>query len=756
MSKQRPPQESGSQLIVPKVLDQPGRILLIDDDASVISLFSTLLRESDHEVFEALDGSTGLRLARENEVDLVILDVDMPDMTGFEVCQRLRAYPKLKYVPVMMVTALQDVESQLRGLASGATDFLSKPVNLKILRARVASLLRYRHAVSALCQAHDELEVRVAERTEELVQAVGALKSEISGRERVEQALRVSEERYALAARGANDGLWDWNLQEDRIYYSPRWKEMAGCGEEEVDANPDEWFRRVHPDDRDKLKEKISVHLKGTTSHLEIEFQFRHKDGSYRWMLCRGMAVRDGRGQASRIAGSFTDITDQKRQQLQLLHNAFHDAVTSLPNRTLFMDRLSQAILRTKSRPDALFAILYLGLERFNLINESYGHRVGDQLLEKVARRLENAIPASDTVARVGGVDFAILLEEVSDVAAARKEASRLKAELAKPFELEVGEVFVSIRVGIAIRPKKHRLAEDLLRDANTAMQQAKSQDKSDQEVYLSGMHAAVVTELQLETELRRAVTREEFLLNYQPILALNPLRPIGFEALMRWLNPRQGMVSPGEFIPVAEATGLIAPMTWWVLNTACWQIKLWQKLVHVDPPLTVSVNLSSQVITHPELIPQLERVLKATGISPSSLKLEITESVVLDRSEKVSAVLDELRERKLELHMDDFGTGYSSLSYLNRLPIEVLKIDRSFVGVMGEDGENSEIVRNILSLAHDLNIEVVAEGVETKEQLATLQSMKCEYAQGYYFAKPMTVEKATKWIEEYGVTARA
>ncbi|MEG4844817.1 EAL domain-containing protein [Microcoleus sp. F10-C6] len=431
------------------------------------------------------------------------------------------------------------------------------------------------------------------------------------------------------------------------------------------------------------------------------------------------------------------------------LYDAFHDSLTGLPNRDLFVECLGRAIANTKGRHSYLFAVLFLDLDRFKVINDSLGHLVGDELLIAVVLRLRAIIGSGDTVARVGGDDFAILVRNV-DVGSAVDLADQIHQALIVPFELKGQEVFVTASIGIALGGEPaatvREQPEHLLRDAHTAMYRAKALGTGRYQVFNASMHALAVERLQLETDLRMAVKRGEFLLHYQPFVCLASGRIIGFEALVRWQHPLRGLISPVKFIPVAEETGAIVPLGEWVLEEACRQLRLWQGMFDFDRPLIMSVNLSGKQFAQPDLVERIQAILGATGLSPESLKLEITESVVMEDVESAIAVLKHMKALNVKLGIDDFGTGYSSLSYLSRFPTDTLKVDKSFVGRMEieSEGENVAIVRTIVALAHALGMDVIAEGVETAAQLARLRSIGCEYGQGYFFAKPLPRDEAT------------
>ncbi|OQY27742.1 MAG: hypothetical protein B6244_09545 [Candidatus Cloacimonetes bacterium 4572_55] len=564
-------------------------------------------------------------------------------------------------------------------------------------------------------------------------------------RKRVAEKLQASEERYALAALSANDGLWDWDLGTNDVYYFSRWKSMLGYREDEVKPELDEWYSRIHEDDIKKVKSQIDAHLKGDTEHFESEHRMRHKDGTYRWMLNRGLAIRNEDGKVYRMAGSQTDITKRKRAEGQLLHDAFHDMLTGLPNRALFMDRMGLAFYRYKRVESYQFGVIFLDIDHFKNINDSLGHVIGDNLLIEIAYRLESSLRLGDTLARMGGDEFGILVANASDINEALLVADRVQNELRMPFVFENHEVFVTASIGIAYSQTGYDRPEDLLRDVDTAMYRAKALGRDRHVIFDEAMHEHAVKRLQTETDLRRAIERKEFQVYYQPIISLKNNCISGFEALIRWQHPKLGMIFPKNFITIAEETGLIVPIDLWVLEEACRQTKRWQMQYQKEPPLFISVNLSGKQFMQSDLVDQIDRIRRESDLNAHSLKLEITESAVMENAKSASMMLSRLRDMNFQLCIDDFGTGYSSLSYLHSFPVNTLKIDQSFVMRIEKNGQNSEIVKTIILLANNMNMDVVAEGVETKEHLKLLKELQCEYAQGFYFSRPLNAENAEK-----------
>lgn len=571
---------------------------------------------------------------------------------------------------------------------------------------------------------------------------------ELAERQRAEEALRRSEERYALAVQGANDGIWDWDLKTQKVYYSPRWKTMLGYSDAEIGDSIQEWFDRVYIEDRLPLREAIQAHLRGERPNLEKEHRLRGKDGHYRWYLARGLVFRDEQQNAVRMAGSLTDITARKLAEEKLLHDARHDTLTNLLNRTSLEDRLRVAIERLKRRPDFLFALLFVDLDRFKDVNDSFGHSVGDQLLIAVGNMLRRIIRPTDSVARLSGDEFAVLLEDIRDISDATRVAERIRKELRSSDLLTERQLFVTASIGIVLSSTGYDNPEDVLRDADIAMYRAKARGRDGFEIFDPAMRERIMHRLKLEAELRRAVEAQEFLVHYQPILSLRDGNFLGFEALIRWMHPERGLVAPGEFIPVAEETGLILRMDRWVLQEACRQIIAWQEAIPNLPPLRLSVNMSSKQFFQPDWLDYIDQVLAETGFKPEYLNLEITESGVMENHARTLETLELLRQRGIQVQVDDFGIGYSSLGYLSQFSLGALKIDRTFVQALDQNTTNHKIIQAIIMLTQGLGIHVCAEGVETPAQLERLDELGCEFVQGYLFSRPQGSVETAQLLE--------
>lgn len=688
--------------------DAPPRVLVVDDEEVNRQILAHMLQKQGYVPTAVSSGRQALELLAHHPFDVVLLDVVMPEMDGFECLRLIRQTHPVGELPIIMVTAEADRDRVVTAFRQGANDYVTKPIDREITLARMATHTQLRQTL---------------------------------------KALRESEERYALAARGANDGLWDWNVAYDHVYYSPRWKSMLGYRETEVGTSPDEWLSRIHPDDLAKFQQTIVDKRDSHQTHLECEVRMLHRDGTYRWMLCRGVNLRDETGRLFRMAGSLTDITEGK----------VGDPLTGLPNRLLFVDRLERAIERARRTRSGYFAILFLDIDNFKLINDSMGHQAGDKLLITLANRLEQCLRSVDTVARLGrsstvarhaGDEFTVLLEEVRDPSFVEMVAERILASLSEPAAVESLEVFPTVSIGWAVGNHETRSTEDLLREADTAMYHAKSEGRNRHRQFEPGMQHRATARLEMEKDIRRSLQDDEFFLEYQPIVDLPSGRLTSVETLVRWQHPTRGLLMPSEFIETAEEIGLIVPLGWWIIERTFEHLRQWRKSFGPGRPQMVSVNCSVRQLYQADFLKQFELVMERTGADARQICVEVTESTLMDKPDQARRVLSGLREMGVQIGIDDFGTGYSSLAYLHRFPLDMLKIDRSFVGTMFQSEESFEIVRTIIDLGRSLKLKLVAEGVETPEQRDSLVSLGCTHAQGHLWSRPVSGLMVDRYLQ--------
>ncbi|MDV2991252.1 MAG: Sensor histidine kinase RcsC [Chroococcidiopsis sp. SAG 2025] len=590
-----------------------ANILVVDDTPNNLRVLSTALIERGYKVRCAKNGAMALITAKKNPPHLILLDIKMPEMDGYEVCKRLKSDGSTDNIPVIFLSALDDVFDKVKGFAVGGVDYITKPFQIEEVVVRIQHQLALQAAKAEIFQLNLELEHKVRQRT------------------------------------------------------------------------------------------------------LQLEEVINQRD---------------------------QEIAKHKRTQEKLFYQALHDALTGLPNRTLFMEHLQKALHRITRNKDYLCAVLFIDLDRFKIINDSWGHAVGDRLLIAISHMLKECSREVDTVARLSGDEFTILLEDLQDIQDAIAIAERLLEKLTAPIYLGECKVYIGASIGIVFGSVAYQTVNELLRDADIAMYRAKALGKGRYAIFDREMYDRTLHLSQLEIDLRYALERQEFLLHYQPIISVATGRLTGFEALLRWQHPKMGLIDPGDFIEIAEETGLIVPIGEWILQEACQQLYIWQQKF-ATTSLYISVNLSSKQIQQFDLVDKLAKILDRTGLNGKNLKLELTETMLMDRGEKTIELLFQIKEQNIQLSIDDFGTGYSSLSYLHRFPIDALKIDRSFVSPIDAEGKNCEIVRTIITLAHTLGIKAIAEGVETSHQLTVLKKLGCDEAQGYFFGTPVNFQLA-------------
>lgn len=582
-----------------------GKILIVDDIPENLKVLSKTLQQEGYQVRAVTSGPMALRVVQNTQPDIVLLDIKMPDMDGYEVCRCLKSNPETYCIPVIFLSALDEVLDKVAAFEAGGVDYITKPFQFQEVLARVNNQLQLQAAKTEIERLNADLEKRVIQRTAQLEQ----------------------------------------------------------------------------------------------------------------------------------------EIAKRQRIQEELLHMALHDSLTELPNRTWLMDRLKQVFKRSQQNPHYLFAVLFLDCDRFKVVNDSLGHMIGDQLLISISRRLESVLRLGDTIARFGGDEFVILLEEINSPEDAIKIAKALQDQMKLSFHLESYEVFMDISIGIVIGNQGHQQPDHILRDADLALYQAKEKGKGRYQIFEHQMHSIALQRLEIETELRLAVAQSQFTVYYQPIISLTTQEIVGFEALVRWLHPHKQLIFPQDFLDIAEDTRLIMDIDRWVLEQACAQIRAWQR--KFKKPLTINVNLSTQLFCESHLSLQVSRILEKTQLDPADLRIEITENTLIESYESAHLTSKKLRNLRVQISLDDFGTGFSSLSYLHQFPVNNLKIDRSFIVNLEENLKNQEIVTTIIQLAHNLDMTVTAEGIETPQQLKYLQALSCEYGQGYFFSHPLDAEAA-------------
>ena len=673
-----------------------ARILVVEDETIVALDLRSRLESLGYEVLGSVgDGETAIEKARLLKPDVVLMDINLQgSIDGIEAALKIR---QNRPVPVIYVTACVDEPTLQRAKVTEPFGYIIKPFEDREL--------------------HSHIEIAI-------------YKNEIETR------VRAREERLSLASRGGDDGVWDWNLESGEVYFSPQWETLLGYSAGELRNSIEGWLEKVHPNDRESLRRDITEFMGGSEKQFRSEYRIQRSDGTYRWMLTRGFALRDGHGTVYRMAGSQTDITDQK----------VCDPLTGLPNRAFFMDRLERALQTVREDASDSFAVLVLKSGSFKRVNDTLGYRVGDALLGEFLGRLKDCLAEEDTVVSLGDDGFAVLAEGADTPDLATQIASRIQGAMMTPCFIGEEETVISVTVGVAQGSSQYDEPEDVLRDAQTACSRAQELGQPCQ-VFDAEMRVQAVSRLRLETRLRQAIERNEFFLNYQPIISLRDGELIGFEALIRWKPEGEPVVNPGQFIPLAEETGVIVPMERWVLKEASKQIRAWQDLSG-NSELALSVNFSAEQYGQPDLVETLERNLLEANLDPKTLRLEITETTFLKDTDALNQLLSRIRRINIQLHMDDFGTGYSSLSYLHRFPISVLKIDRSFVSNMELNVETRRIVEAIAQLGKSLRLGVTAEGIESLPQLQYLREMQCDYGQGFLFSKPLSTQDAETLVQ--------
>ncbi|MCA9707035.1 MAG: EAL domain-containing protein [Myxococcales bacterium] len=566
---------------------------------------------------------------------------------------------------------------------------------------------------------------------------------------RLQRAVNEVQERFALAVRGSNDGVWEWLLDTGEMHFSRRWRELLGYGVDELSNTADEWFDRVHPADLLGLRADLDTHLAGHKAYHEFEHRLQASDGTYRWVISRGVVQRDAGGKPVRMAGSLTDTSNYRLREQKLLEESRQDPLTNLPRREPFLERLRNAIDLANAYHDYSFTVMMVDVDRFRWLADSIGHRAAETMLSILARRLVACVRPGDTVSRFGGDKFAVLLENVDDLDRGSLIAERIRRSVSESFEVEGQTVYTTVSIGLTTSRRGYQDAEDVINDVGAAAHRAKEEGHDRLRIFETKMRDDALSSLRMEVALRQAVDRNEFELRYQPIVELSSGKLLGFEALVRWRHPRRDLVSPAEFIPIAEQTGLIVPLGRWVLREASRQLAEWTALLPAGRRLTMAVNLSGRQVADPRLLEEIQSVVDENRLGPGALKLELTESVLVKNADVVTRFIADLQQRGVHLWVDDFGTGYSSLSYLHRFPVDGLKIDKAFVDALDGSEQSAAMVRTILSLAENLGVNAIAEGIEQPVQADQLRSLGCAAGQGYLFSKPIPATEVVTLIEQ-------
>jgi len=714
-----------------------GAIICVDDERSVlISLrdqLSHILKARNYTIELAESAEEALELLAELnaeaiDVPLIICDHLMPDMKGVDLLKQIhQLYPDTLKI---LLTGLADLDDIVRAV---------NEANL------------YRYIPKPWDQADLKLTVREALRSYErdclLEEQNRNLQREISERRQAEILLRQSEARLESILNSLEDVIWSATDDTlELLYLNPAAAQVYGRPTSDFIESKTLWqMEVVHPEDQHRRHTFFKALLE--EGYKGVEYRILHPNGEVRWLSDRARVIYDEYGNILRIDGIIYDITERRRAEEKLAFDALHDGLTGLPNRNLFMQRVEQSLQQCQEDPKYQFAVLFIDLDRFKLVNDSLGHAYGDQFLICIAKKLAQCLRTSDTVARLGGDEFTILLDGIYSITDATCIGDRILSSLEKPLQIGDRSLFSSASIGIAISAPHYHQANEVLRDADIAMYRAKSSGKGRFAIFDQDMHAETLQLLQTENDLRNALEQQLFTLHYQPIVNLKTGALAGFESLVRWQHPERGLVMPNDFVPIAEDTGLIVELGEWVLRESCRQLSAWQKEYDYAQDLIISVNLAGHQLKESNIAEVIDQTLSETGLDGCNLKLELTESILVENIDAIINTLTYLRGRNIQLSIDDFGTGYSSLSYLHRFPVSTLKIDRAFIDMMMGDTENFEIVRTIRTLAHSLGMEVVAEGIETDEQLSVLVSLGCELGQGYYFSKPVNAQEAAAMI---------
>ena len=704
-------------------------VLVVDDERINLKLVEGILRGQDLNLVTAMSGSEALKLLDSHDFAVALLDVMMPGMDGFELAEHLRSSEATRNIPIIFITAISKEQKHVfRGYELGAVDYLFKPVEPEILRGKTN--------IFAELHRHKRSLLKTTQRLEMTVRELEASRA----------ALVESEQRYRMVA----DYNYDWESwigpDGELIYISPSCERISGYPPQSYFEDPGLMQRIVHHDDLASWN--LFMDDDSVSDEESLDFRINDSSAKVKWVSMVKHCIKSDDGKSLGIRSSMRDVTNRKRMEGLLQHSALHDNLTGLPNRVLFLDRLGQAAERA-SRSHLLNAVIYINLDRFQAINDHYGHAMGDKVMVRVGVRLQQVVRSIDTVARFGSDEFGILIEEIQRKSDVRDLVQHVFNSFKESIEVDGVPFSIAASIGYAVDSVGEIDSETLLQNAQVAMNEAKEKGKNRVVAYNKKMREGVVNVLAVESDLKRALQAREFVAFYQPIVNLADGSLYGFETLARWRHPERGWVSPGEFIPVAEDTGLIVELGAQILEQACAVMNRWRNTYTTARDLNIAVNISAKQFSETSLAADVERILRSTGLPPDCLKLEITETVVMLDANKSTNQLKLLKNLGILLSIDDFGTGYSSMSYLQKFPTDQLKIDLSFVQRMESTPENIEIIRAIVNMAHSLRLRVVAEGIETERQRDLLYSLQCDYGQGYLYSRPLPEEEAEVFVRD-------
>lgn len=714
------------------------KILIVDDVPTNLNLLIEILM-NDYKLVCATNGKDAIKLASNSQPDLILLDVMMPEMDGYEVCRCLKSDEKFKDIPIFFLTANTEEEEEEKGLSCGAVDYISKPFS--------ATVLQHKIRIHIELKLHREnLQKIIKKRDTQVSDSNARLHQETAERLQIQKDLIEQQAYFSQLFEKSPHAIMILEPSGKIVEVNQGFEKIFGYPEEELKGRYD--INCIVPEEMIPENEIFYQSILAGNTISKETFRFNRKRELIPVSFLGYPAVVNGK-----IEGLFVlykDISERKKFEAQILHQAFHDPLTAIPNRALLMERILRCLERSKRRQQYQFAVLMIDLDDFKSVNDSLGHLAGDKFLIQLSTAIKKQLRATDTIARMGGDEFAVLLEDFSDPKEVLRIVERISKKARETYTVDRNEIRISASIGIVIETKTYASAEEILRDADIAMYRVKETGKSGYKIFEKKMHQKTMESLKMQRDLRLAIENQEFVLHYQPIISVAQKAMVGFEALIRWEHPTKGLVGPNEFIQVAEETDFIIPIGRIVIEQACRQLKKWHEEIPGASHLTMNVNISTKQFLDEALIRFIQKTMAECNLAPGTLNLEITESLLMNKANAILAKLAELKESGVKVVLDDFGTGYSSLAYIHDFDIDSIKVDRSFINDMEQDGGSIEIVKTILGLCKNLNLGVVAEGVENASQLSLLNQLNCERIQGFYFSRPLAAPEATKLIRNW------